>query len=180
MSAGFHSSFVGIHITTFGLDDTLVLLACITMTVAPAGRAFGPSWEKTSPFSSPGGDSTDLPSVHHQMSHQRRFHLRASISKPYPINRVFVPPPPGPIQPRQARQPLRPNRPSPLPSPNKKPVYQRPAYDMSPARSAYFQTPKSSPTYTQGQPSPGDSTKSSWPLRSPGPSKLVSPESLWG
>ncbi|KAK0616288.1 RTA1 like protein-domain-containing protein [Immersiella caudata] len=177
LSGGFNRNFINSRITTFALDDTLVLLACIIITAAPVGRVFGSSWEKTSPFSSPEA-SVDLPWTLPPLSaHQRRLELRASISKPYPINRVFIPPKPRPGKLRQPWQPLRPNRPSPLSSPDKKPPYQRPAYDVSPAM-PHFQTPKHSPTHF-GQPSPVDG-KPSWPLKSPAPSKLVSPNTLWG
>jgi hypothetical protein len=179
LSGGFDRTLVSIRITTFALDDTLVLIACVIMTVAPVGRAFGTAWDKTCPFSTSEG-STDLPWTHQPMSHQRRLELRASISKPYPINRVFVPPAPRLAKTYQPRQPPRPKRPSPLPSPKKLLAYQRPAYDVSPSVSAHFPTPKDSPTRIQHE--PVDMTDTSWPLRSPGPgpSKLVSPETLWG
>lgn len=169
LSGGFNSTLIKSRIATFALDDVLVLLACTIMTLAPVGRAFGNSWEKTSPFSSPEG-SVDLPWTQQQTAQQRRLELRASISKPYPINRVFVPSAPRHGQSRQPFQPLRPNRPSPLPSPKKSPSYQRPAYDKSPA---HFLS--ESPTQT-GQPS----QDTSWPLKSLAPSKLVSPSVLWG
>ncbi|SPQ26629.1 e2d7299f-e01d-4daa-b569-f300a80f5705 [Thermothielavioides terrestris] len=49
---GLATSFARSQVASFLLDDTLVLIAALILTVYPAGRAFGAAWAATSPVAS--------------------------------------------------------------------------------------------------------------------------------
>lgn len=138
--------------TSFLLDDALVLLAALILTVHPAGRAFGLAWAATSPLASSGGPS-DLPLRLRGHRRNRSYQVtKRVISLPYsspstsprfihgfgtsgtaptglPAHPSPHPPPPVP----------------PLASPRNNPVHQRAPYDASAAQAVPFLAPQESP-----------------------------------
>ena len=154
---GLASSFAQSQITSFLLDDTLVLVATITLAVYPAGRAFGVAWAETSSRTSP-----DRPERrdHHLPLRLRRHRRNRSyqiskrvISLPYPSPSTSPRFSPG-FTPRSGMTPGLPAHPSPraatapvppLTSPRNNPVHQRVPYDASPTQTVPFMVPKESP-----------------------------------
>ncbi|KAK1750812.1 RTA1 like protein-domain-containing protein [Echria macrotheca] len=168
-SGGLSSDVAGSRLVTFTLDDSIVLLACTILVLAPAGRAFGNSWEKTSPFSSPEG-SLDLPLRHQQRSRRRLKNM--SISKPFTSATAFQPLNGGPPHLRHGTGP------PPLTSPREAPVYVRPAYDLSPPPVVPLQNSQS---LNQMYKEAGERRSGSWPLApAPDSSRLVRPDTIWG
>ncbi|KAK4191150.1 hypothetical protein QBC35DRAFT_36856 [Podospora australis] len=143
------------QVTIFLLDDLLVLLAVLILTVWPVGRAFGYSWADTSPLASPDALS-DLPLRRHfyHCSQGHRVHKRHT-SQPYAPAELPSPfthgtergfgasggPPIANLSSTYQSSHLVPS----LTSPRNKPVYQRTPYDMSPTQTVPFLAPEESP-----------------------------------
>lgn len=163
-SYGFDSSLAGSRLATFTVDDVLVLLASIILVAAPAGRAFGSSWKKTSPF----GCSErfmDLPLHRRHLSRKRRTTM--SISKPYASTATFLPPSGSPSFQRPGPAP------SPMASPHPKLLHVRPTYRPSRPPALPPKGPRGSPRF------PETPEKKSMPQQPDTPSRLVQPDSLW-
>ncbi|KAK0707582.1 RTA1 like protein-domain-containing protein [Lasiosphaeris hirsuta] len=163
----------GSQAVILSLDDTFVLLAFIILSVVPAGRAFGYSWQETSPFSNV-SEISGLP-FRRRAPAQSQKHLKGSIGHPRPITSVFVPLPQHPASQRRAGLPVVPPLKSP---PYNKPSFPRAAYEASPASSVPYSATDSSPASSLA--SPGDRRKRQWQMTSPNASHLVKADSLWG
>lgn len=153
---GLASSFAQSQVTSFLLDDTLVLVATIILVVYPAGRAFGVAWTATSPRA-----SSDRPERRDHLPLRLRRHRRNRsyqiskrvISLPYPSPSTSPRFSPG-FTPRSGMTPGLPAHPSPrvatapvppLTSPRNNPVHQRVPYDASPTQTVPFLSPQESP-----------------------------------
>ncbi|VBB80533.1 Putative RTA1 like protein [Podospora comata] len=180
-SGGLGSSLAVSQVISFLLDDTLVLLAILFLTLWPVGRAFGPSWTDTSPLASPDALS-DLPLRRHFHRHSRRQILhKRHLSQPYNASEV-----PSPYTPSHAGSGLpssvRPlgHRPSPLEpslaSPRNNPVYQRAPYEQSPTGTVPYISPEQSPKMFMTAASPGQYQEGSWKKAKSSPRGPTSPE----
>ncbi|KAK4249713.1 hypothetical protein C7999DRAFT_12472 [Corynascus novoguineensis] len=148
-AGGLTSAFARSQITSFLLDDTLVLIAAIIHAAYPAGRAFGPAWAATSPRISSSTTKfprrQDILPLRLRRRHGRQRSSRINkhvISLPYPSPSTtprFSPgyTPMGGLTPGLPAHPS-PRGPgatpgaSPLTSPRNNPVHQRVVpYDMS-------------------------------------------------
>ncbi|KAK0702613.1 RTA1 like protein-domain-containing protein [Apiosordaria backusii] len=182
-SGGLGSSLATSQIISFLLDDTLVLLAILILTLWPVGRAFGPSWADTSPLASPDALS-DLPLRRHFHRHSRRqiIHKR-HLSQPYNSSEL-----PSPFTPGHGGTGLpssvRPSghRPSPLEpsltSPRNNPVYQRAPYETSPTGTVPYISPEQSPKMFMTAASPRQQQDGSWKRAKNSPRGLASPEPM--
>ncbi|KAL2129391.1 hypothetical protein VTI74DRAFT_7849 [Chaetomium olivicolor] len=89
-ASGLSSPFARSPLTSFLLDDTLVLLAALILSVYPTGRAFGHAWSATSPCSASNPNSADNNILPLRLRRYRRNRSsRNQISKhvislPYP------------------------------------------------------------------------------------------------
>ncbi|KAL2187051.1 hypothetical protein L209DRAFT_686011 [Thermothelomyces heterothallicus CBS 203.75] len=176
---GLASSFARSQITSFLLDDALVLLAAMIHAAYPTGRAFGTAWAATSPLasssSSPSSSSRrqDVLPLRLRRHRRRRRGARTDnriVSLPYPYPSPSATPRFSPAvahiggmtpglpahpSPRVAPEPS-----PPLTSPQQKPVHRRAPYEISPASDVPF--------FFVSQESPGlDSTV--WTGSSPPP-----------
>ncbi|KAK3349447.1 RTA1 like protein-domain-containing protein [Lasiosphaeria hispida] len=172
-SDGLGKRVTGSQAVILSLDDTFVLLAFIILSAVPAGRAFGYSWQETSPFSNI-NEISGLP-FRRRTSAQSQRQLKGSIGHPQPVTSVFVPLPQHPTSQRRAGLPVVPPLKSP---PYSKPMFPRAAYEASPASSVPYSATDSSPASSLA--SPGDRRKRQWQMTSPNASHLVKADLLWG
>lgn len=162
---GLTSSFARSPVASFLLDDTLVLLAVLILTVYPVGRSFGPAWAETSPIISSSSSTPYQPGTlplrlrRHRRNRSSRIINKRIISLPYPspstsprfspgftpIAGGMTPGLPAHPSPRfsqqQQQQPTPPGSAPPLMSPRSHPVHQRGAaapYDASPTQDVPF------------------------------------------
>ncbi|KAK4154166.1 RTA1 like protein-domain-containing protein [Chaetomidium leptoderma] len=150
---GLASTFAGSQVAAFLLDDTLVLLAILILTVYPAGRAFGVAWATTSPMASSSIRPNTLPLRlrRHRRNRSSRIDKRI-ISLPYPSPSTSPRFSPA-FTPRGGMTPGLPAHPSPrapqpgppLMSPRNNPVHQRVPYDTSPTQDGPFLVSQESP-----------------------------------
>ncbi|KAK5661685.1 hypothetical protein OQA88_9785 [Cercophora sp. LCS_1] len=169
-SGGMNGGLAGSRTVIAILDDVLVLLACIASLAIPVGKAFGVSWDNTSPFKS----ASDPEALPLRLSQGKLRRPQAfSISKPYPLTSVFAPMTHETAYERVETSP-------PLMSPRNKRVYSRAPYDILSVESK--QT-----SYGFSPPSPGHLRKPPWPLSSGDPARdsarnshrLVSADRIW-
>lgn len=83
---GLTSSFARSQITSFVLDDALVLVAAMIHAMHPAGRALGPVWAATSPLAFASSRQQGPLSLQRRR-HRRRRNARTNeriVSLPYP------------------------------------------------------------------------------------------------
>lgn len=145
------SSFSLSPITSFLLDDTLVLVATGILVVYPAGRAFGVAWAATSPRVPDRPETLPLRLRGHRRHRSYQINKRV-ISLPYPSPTTSPRFSPG-FTPRSGTMPGLPAHPSPrglppsepLMSPRNNPVHQRTPYDPSPTQTMPFISPQESP-----------------------------------
>jgi hypothetical protein len=155
LAGGLTSAFASSQVTTFLLDDTLVLVAVLILTVYPVGRAFGDVWASTCPLaasSSPDRPDT-LPLRLRRHRRNRCSHINKHvISLPHPSPSTSPRFSPG-FTPRAGMTPGLPAHPSPrapapvapLMSPRNNPVHQRTPYDTSPTQDVPFLVSQESP-----------------------------------
>ncbi|KAJ4287093.1 hypothetical protein N0V88_007787 [Collariella sp. IMI 366227] len=100
------SPFARSPLTSFLLDDTLILAAAFILTAYPAGRAFGYTWAATSP--APNCEDVITPTITTTNNHRlplrlRRYHRRnrssQNIYNKNTISRPYLSPPPPALQP---------------------------------------------------------------------------------
>ncbi|AEO64522.1 uncharacterized protein THITE_123858 [Thermothielavioides terrestris NRRL 8126] len=149
---GLATSFARSQVASFLLDDTLVLIAALILTVYPAGRAFGAAWAATSPVaSSDRPDHLPLPLRRHRRNRSYPINKRV-ISLPYSSPSTSPRFSPG-FATRPGMTPGLPAHPSPqgaplvapLMSPRNNPVHQRVPYDATPTQTVPFMDPQESP-----------------------------------
>ncbi|KAK0666383.1 putative RTA1 like protein [Cercophora samala] len=180
-SGGLGSSLAVSQVVSFLLDDTLVLLAILILTLWPVGRAFGPSWADTSPLAPPDALS-DLPLRRHFHRHCRRQILhKRHLSQPYnppEVRSPYTPSHAGSGLPSSVRPSG--HRPSPLEpsltSPRNNPVYQRAPYEQSPTGTVPYISPEQSPKMFMTAASPGQPQEGSWKRAKSSPRGQASPE----
>ncbi|KAK3316678.1 RTA1 like protein-domain-containing protein [Apodospora peruviana] len=171
--AAFSGGLVGVlaqsEVVSYVFDDTPVLLACIILSAFPVGKAFGSSWDDTTPGPLTRNGCTPS-AIRLPRRSPRLLSVRNRvISQPYPTTSSSLPQPSPRPYTHIGRPPVPPINP-----PNPRPVYQRPAYDLSPAAVVPFMAPEHSPSASL---SPIDRKKKIW--ASPPTPQLVNPNSLW-
>ncbi|KAK4240215.1 RTA1 like protein-domain-containing protein [Achaetomium macrosporum] len=151
-ASGLTNAFARSQVASFLLDDTLVLVAVLILTIHPAGRVFGMAWAATSPMASP-DRSDDLPLRLRRHRRNRSYPInKRIISLPYPSPSTSPRFSPG-FASRVGMTPGLPAHPSPqaappvppLMSPRNNPVHQRVPYDASPTQAVPFLAAQESP-----------------------------------
>ncbi|KAL2171600.1 hypothetical protein VTG60DRAFT_2433 [Thermothelomyces hinnuleus] len=160
---GLASSFARSQITSFLLDDALVLVAAMIHAAYPAGRAFGAAWAATSPRASSSSSSFSSSSSPRQdvlplrlRRHRRRRGARTNkriVSLPYPSPSATSRFSPGvthiggmtPGLPAHPSPRVAPELSPPLTSPQHNPVHHRSPYEISPTSDVPFLVSQESP-----------------------------------
>ncbi|AEO59232.1 hypothetical protein MYCTH_2307348 [Thermothelomyces thermophilus ATCC 42464] len=153
---GLASSFARSQITSFLLDDALVLVAAMIHAAYPAGRAFGAAWAATSPLASSSSSRRQDVLPLRLRRHRRRRGARTDkriVSLPYPspsatsrfspgVTHIggMTPGLPAHPSPRVAPEPS-----PPLTSPQQNPVHRRAPYEISPTSDVPFFVSQESP-----------------------------------
>lgn len=150
---GLDSAFATSQVTTFLLDDTIVLVAVLIIAICPPGRAFGGAWASTSPMAASPDRPHTLPLRlrRHRRNRSSRINKRV-ISLPYTSPSASPRFSPG-YTPRGGMTPGLPAHPSPrapplispLMSPRNNPVHQRAPYELSPTQEVPYMAPQESP-----------------------------------
>ncbi|KAH6617268.1 RTA1 like protein-domain-containing protein [Chaetomium tenue] len=150
---GLDSAFATSQVTTFLLDDTIVLVAVLIIAICPPGRAFGGAWAATSPMATSPDRPHTLPLRlrRHRRNRSSRINKRV-ISLPYTSPSASPRFSPG-YTPRGGMTPGLPAHPSPrapplispLMSPRNNPVHQRAPYELSPTQEVPYMAPQESP-----------------------------------
>ncbi|KAK3492332.1 RTA1 like protein-domain-containing protein [Neurospora hispaniola] len=165
-TGGLASGLVQSQIVSLVLDDTLVLVAAIILSVAPVGRAFGSSWAETAPFTL-ASDESDLPLRNWRPSTSQ--HRKKAISHPFPASPMIAQPYPRSYHSIYSQIP-----PPPLASPQDKRVYQRAPYEITPVQVVPYVPSEA------GSPPLSGSMPADTPRRTPREAqKLVDPDALW-
>lgn len=165
-TGGLASGLVQSQIISLVLDDTLVLVAAIILSVAPVGRAFGSSWAETAPFTL-ASDESDLPLRNWRPSTSQ--HRKRAISHPFPASPMIAQP-----SPRSYHSIYSQICPPPLASPQDKRVYQRAPYEITPVQVVPYVPSEA------GSPPLSGSMPADTPRRTPREAqKLVDPDALW-
>ncbi|KAK4211106.1 RTA1 like protein-domain-containing protein [Rhypophila decipiens] len=167
LSTGLSGGLFQSEVVTYLLDDTAVLLTAIILSLAPPGRAFGPSWKDTTPFTlqkiCPSRIRLPL------RSHERSCIRTRVISQPYPLNSTFTP---GSSRSYNALN--TPPVPS-ITSPALNGVYMRPAYEVSPVAAVPFLASEASSPRELMSPI---RKKKMW-ASTPDASQMVNPNGIW-
>ncbi len=110
-AGGLDSPFAQSQVASFLLDDTLILIAALILTIYPVGRAFGEAWAETSPRAS-GDRPSGLPlRRRHRRNRSSQIHHHV-ISLPYQSPAASPRFSPG-FTPRSGMTPGLPSHPSP-------------------------------------------------------------------
>ncbi|KAM7199338.1 RTA1 like domain containing protein [Naviculisporaceae sp. PSN 640] len=171
LSTGLSSGLFQSEIVTYVLDDTAVLLATIIMSLTPPGRAFGPSWKDTTPFTL---RRNCRPRIRLPLRSQERPSIRTRvISQPYPLTSTSFTPTSPPRPYNAASPPLVGS----LTSPALNAVYKRPPYDLSPAAVVPFMA--ANEVTSPGAVTSPIKKKKMWGGATPDASQLVNPNGIW-
>lgn len=171
LSTGLSSGLFQSEIATYVLDDTAVLLAAIVMSLAPPGRAFGPSWKDTTPFNP---RRNCRPRIRVPLRSQERPSIRTRvISQPYPLTSTSF----TPKLPPRSYNAMSPPPAGSLTSPALNGAYKRPPYDLSPATVVPFIA--ASEMTSSGAVTSSIQKKKMWGGAAPDASQLVNPNGIW-
>ncbi|KAK3906729.1 RTA1 like protein-domain-containing protein [Staphylotrichum tortipilum] len=200
-ASGLNGPLAQSQVASFLLDDTLVLVAALILTVYPVGRAFGEAWAETSPrVLADRSDGLPLRHRHHRRNRSSQINHHV-ISLPYQSPAASPRFSPG-FTPRSGMTPGLPAHPSPrgapstgvpsprtpasappLASPRNYPVHQRAPYDATPAQTVPFMAPQESPGLDSamwGMASPGEpGRKRRMRAVSAHETQMVQGDSLW-